>query len=145
MKVLSVRQPWADLIVIGWKDIENRSRATHYRGPLLIHASQTVDTGARAALLEELAADGDEESLAYFGGDPVIGAIVGIVNLTDCVTESKSEWFEGPYGYILEDSLPFDQAIDVKGKLGIWDLPAELEEEVKEAIEYARILDEETE
>ncbi len=39
LRVLSLRQPWAWLIVNGYKDIENRSWRTNHRGPLLIHAS----------------------------------------------------------------------------------------------------------
>ena len=39
MKVIVIRQPWAWLIVNGFKDIENRSWATRYRGSLLIQAS----------------------------------------------------------------------------------------------------------
>lgn len=39
MKVLSIRQPWAWLIVNGHKDVENRTWDSYYRGPLLIHAS----------------------------------------------------------------------------------------------------------
>jgi hypothetical protein len=39
MKVIVIRQPWAWLIVHGFKDIENRSWATRYRGMLLIQAS----------------------------------------------------------------------------------------------------------
>jgi hypothetical protein len=39
IKVIVVRQPWAWLIVQGFKDIENRSWNTRYRGPLLIQAS----------------------------------------------------------------------------------------------------------
>src|SRR6516165_9385512 len=39
MKALSVRQPFAHLIVTGIKRIENRFWATPYRGPLLIHAA----------------------------------------------------------------------------------------------------------
>jgi len=35
---LSIRQPWAWLIVQGHKPIENRTWPTTYRGPLLIHA-----------------------------------------------------------------------------------------------------------
>ncbi len=38
LPALSVHQPWAWLIVAGFKHIENRSRRTHYRGPVLIHA-----------------------------------------------------------------------------------------------------------
>jgi|ERR1700758_4475866 hypothetical protein len=39
MKVIVIRQPWAWLIVNGFKDIENRSWRTRYRGPLMIHPS----------------------------------------------------------------------------------------------------------
>lgn len=39
MKVLSIQQPWASLIVQGHKRIETRSWNTKYRGDILIHAS----------------------------------------------------------------------------------------------------------
>ncbi|MCB2188832.1 MAG: ASCH domain-containing protein [Deltaproteobacteria bacterium] len=63
MKCLSIRQPWASLIVAGMKDVENRSWATKYRGPVLIHAAATVaDTsphylsgGVLVRLVEEMA------------------------------------------------------------------------------------------
>ena len=42
MKVLSVKQPWAYLLVSGIKDIENRPRRTHFRGRILIHASAKI-------------------------------------------------------------------------------------------------------
>jgi patatin-like phospholipase/ASCH domain-containing protein len=43
MKSLSIRQPWASLIISGVKDVENRTWPTRYRGPVLIHASLRVD------------------------------------------------------------------------------------------------------
>src|SRR6267378_3713180 len=43
MKIISIRQPWASLIVSGVKDVENRTWSTRYRGPVLIHASRTAD------------------------------------------------------------------------------------------------------
>ena len=39
---LSIRQPWAWLIVNGHKDIENRDWPTNFRGRLLVHAGQTM-------------------------------------------------------------------------------------------------------
>ena len=36
VKVLTVKQPWASLIVHGIKDIENRSWKTNFRGRVLI-------------------------------------------------------------------------------------------------------------
>lgn len=41
MKTLSVRQPWASLLVSGLKDIENRTWVSNYKGRILIHASST--------------------------------------------------------------------------------------------------------
>lgn len=38
--ILSIRQPWADLIVSGKKDIENRSWPTKFRGSFYIHAGK---------------------------------------------------------------------------------------------------------
>jgi len=43
MKILSIRQPWAALIVSGAKDVENRTWPTRYRGPLLVHAAKRSD------------------------------------------------------------------------------------------------------
>ena len=53
--VLTVKQPWAHLIVHGYKSagggiehklIENRTRRTAYRGELYIHAGKSFDTAA---------------------------------------------------------------------------------------------------
>lgn len=40
-KAVSVRQPWANAIMLG-KDVENRSRYFSHRGPLLIHTSMKL-------------------------------------------------------------------------------------------------------
>lgn len=40
MIALSIRQPWAWLILNGWKDIENRDWTTRVRGRILIHAAK---------------------------------------------------------------------------------------------------------
>ena len=43
MKVLSIREPWASLIVGGYKNYEFRSWKTNYRGKILIHASKNIE------------------------------------------------------------------------------------------------------
>lgn len=40
IKVLTVKQPWAHLIVDNIKDVENRTWQTKYRGELYIHTSK---------------------------------------------------------------------------------------------------------
>jgi hypothetical protein len=114
MKVLSVRQPWASLIVLGYKDIENRSWATSYRGPLLIQSS------ARSLPAELRAARGLCGRLGITIPDDLpLGGIVGITCLVDCVACSDSPWFSGPVGWKLADSrpLPF---IPLRGQLGLF-------------------------
>lgn len=39
MKTITVKQPWASLIVEGIKDIENRTWKTNFRGRVLVHAA----------------------------------------------------------------------------------------------------------
>lgn len=53
MKALTLRQPWAGLIVSGAKRIETRSWATRYRGPLAIHASASGMAPEEQALIAE--------------------------------------------------------------------------------------------
>ena len=87
IRALTVRQPWAGLLAIGRKDIENRTWRTHYRGPLLIHAGVSIDFDAVARIRSN---------------DPrlyITGGFIGLVEIVDCVTESRSPWFQGPHGF----------------------------------------------
>ena len=47
---LSLRQPWASALFLLGKDVENRTWFTTYRGPLLIHASKTIEWGTGVKL-----------------------------------------------------------------------------------------------
>ena len=115
MKVIVVRQPWAWLIVNGFKDIENRTWATRYRGPLLIQASARRPTEREMEEFRHLAGKRRIKLPEEFD----LGGIVGIVRIDDCVSRSKSKWFEGPVGWVLSKpkKLPF---IPLKGQLGLF-------------------------
>ena len=43
MKAITVHQPWASLLTLGYKGYETRSWATSYRGPILIHAGRNAE------------------------------------------------------------------------------------------------------
>ncbi len=112
MKALSVMQPWAWLIVNGYKDIENRSWRTDYRGPVLIHAGKKMDE--------------DYEDAQEWGWPDIdrpcdfdLGGIVGQAEIVGCVTSSQSRWFNGPYGFVLRNAkpLPFQRC---RGMLGFF-------------------------
>jgi hypothetical protein len=96
LPALAVRQPWAWLIVNGFKDIENRSRRTHHRGQLLIHASLSLDSYAENVQLVKR-----KHGIAV-PLEPEIGGIAGVVDVIDCVESHKSKWFEkGNFGWVL--------------------------------------------
>ena len=50
LKAISIRQPWAWLIVNGYKDVENRIWATSLRGRVLIHAGASKSDTTPEAL-----------------------------------------------------------------------------------------------
>ncbi len=98
MKALSIKQPWAWLIVSGHKDIENRAWSTSYRGRVLIHAGKRYD-GYRY--------DWDWDWPEIEKPDIfAMGGIVGEAAIVDCVTRSPSPWFCGPYGFIIVNARP---------------------------------------
>lgn len=112
---ITVRQPWAWLIVNGIKDIENRTRRTSHRGPLLIHASQAKPSEEMLAAIEaKYHVTIPREELAC-------GGVVGQANVVDVVAEHPSRWFLGPWGYVLTRAkpLPF---VRCSGQLGIFRL-----------------------
>jgi hypothetical protein len=125
MKVIVIRQPWAWLIVNGHKDIENRSWTTKYRGALLIDASSRRPTKSEMAELQKYARR--RGVVLPEGFD--FGGIVGVAQLEDCVTTSRSRWFIGPVGWVLSNPrrLPF---IPMKGQLGLFDPPKSVLKEV---------------
>jgi hypothetical protein len=128
MKALSIRQPWAHLIVHEGKTIENRSWSTRYRGPLLIHAAKGMtDAEFRDAMdfvdtafpLEKL----DRIVRRARASNAPRGGIIGRATLVDVITQSDSPWFFGPFGFVLEDiqPLPFRP---YKGALGFFEVVA---------------------
>ena len=118
MKVIVIRQPWAWLIVNGIKDIENRSWTTRYRGTLLIQASASLPTKRN---LEEIRLFARKQRVEL-PEDFETGGIVGMVQLEDCVTSSRSKWFEGPVGWVLSHPKRL-QFMPMKGQLGLFDPP----------------------
>jgi hypothetical protein len=120
MKALSVRQPWAWLICNAGKDIENREWPTNFRGRVLIHAGKTMTKADYEACTLFIADMRSTWRLpAYDVLKKECGGIVGVATITECVNESASPWFCGPWGFQLRDAepLPFQP---FKGALGFF-------------------------
>ncbi len=116
MKALSLKQPFAELVVSGEKTIELRNWNTKFRGKFLVHASKIPDS----------------KSMKSFGYDKLpVGVIVGEAELVDVkvyennVEHAKdknkhladSAW--GKYGFVLENAKRLE-LIKAKGMLGFW-------------------------
>ena len=84
VRVLTVRQPWAWAIIQGGKDVENRSWPTKHRGRLLIHAGSAFERDGYETV-KRLAT-----VLPPSANEFVRGAIIGVVELVDCVQDSDS-------------------------------------------------------
>lgn len=104
MFALSIRQPWADRILLLGKDIENRT----WRLPekwlgqrVCVHAGKKPDEDA-------------------YSNPDRLGTILGEITIVDCVTTHPSLWFYGPYGFVLEDPEPYRVPIPCRGSLGFF-------------------------
>lgn len=122
MKAITIRQPWTWLIVNGYKDIENRTWRTKFRGHILIHAASSC-TRKEYEACKNFVNNIDPKIIIPPHKDLELRGVVGEAEVTDCVDAHASPWFEGPFGFTLSKvrKLPFKE---VNGNLGIfhiWD------------------------
>ena len=125
MKALTIKQPWATLIMQGDKRFEFRSWKTNFRGDVLIHAGKGLDKEAVVRLKK------------YLPDELPMGKILGKVTITDCIPMSDefakmlskensdiytSHSFSNNYGFKIENVEVFDTPIDAKGQLGFWNI-----------------------
>ncbi len=147
MKALSIKQPWAWLICAGYKDIENREwriGRNPRHGP---YSTRDVDNFTiplperiyvHAGKLPEITKDTIASILRILNNRQVaefmlplgvfsplqafaLGAIIGEVDIVDCVTESLSPWFVGKYGFVLTNPILYKKPIPCRGKLGFFE------------------------
>lgn len=122
MKALTIKEPWATLVIEGYKEYEFRSWKTKYRGKILIHAGMTIEKDML-------------NRFSCYNLEYTPGSIIGEAILTDCilvdeyfnkklrdmneVVYGKSNHTE-TYAWKLEEIKKYDKPIPVKGKLGLW-------------------------
>lgn len=134
IKAVSVRQPWADLIVEGHKTMDLRTWSTSHRGPLAIYASLEVE----------------KEACKIRGVDVktlTTGALIGIVDLADVIPLTKKSYDEnkkkhlagrnyrdGMFGWVLKNPRQLDPPQVTKGRLHLFDVNIEQVETKPEVI-----------
>lgn len=121
LPALTIKQPWAQLIMLGVKDIENRTWVPDhdYRGPIFVHAGMKWDSDPWP----------DDPALEAFGLTHFTpekltrGAILGTVEIVDVITDSKSPWADHHplmWHWVLSDPKPLPAPIPWRGQLGLW-------------------------
>ena len=146
-KALTIKQPYASLIVEGIKDIENRTWKTNYRGRILIHAGKdnlikNLKYGDDITYLnnKQLEYITNNKHNDIFNNELITGAIIGSVEIVDCVINHPSiwtekthswNWFKGDfiqkdkrkvvYNWVLANPIKFNEPIPMKGKLSLWE------------------------
>lgn len=125
MKVITIKQPFATLIIKGYKKYEFRTWRTKYRGEILIHAGKGIDHKAM-------------KKFEYLNLEYPSGCIIGKVNITDCIEVDDefrrylakedsvvygsiikhTEWYG--FGFKMENPQEIDN-IPINGKLSLWD------------------------
>lgn len=143
MKALTIRQPWASLILSfdengrPNKMIETRSWKTSYRGRLAIHSAKFIPD---KFFIDMAMSKMQHFILAGLDGDFSLielpyGAVIGSVCLVDCLPMSEligsaydtererafGDWSIGKYGWILGSPVVFEKPIPATGKQGLWE------------------------
>lgn len=120
MKALSVKQPWAWLILNGYKPVENRSKNTKYRGKVIILACKSFDMEGYLWVRKHFPQIPMPSPLDFERG-----GIVGIA----CITSSgfnrayrlEGTWWQpGLFGWTMESPRPV-VLIPMRGQLGLFD------------------------
>lgn len=106
MKAISIKQPWANLILSGEKTIETRTWATDYRGELLLVSSLKPDIHPA-------------------------GMAICVVDLVECrpmvfadEEAARCAMYPNAYSWVLKNLRPIVW-FPVRGQLKIYDVPVE--------------------
>ncbi|MFO0680524.1 MAG: ASCH domain-containing protein [Sandaracinus sp.] len=135
-RCLAIRQPYAWAIVMGAKDIENRSWSTTHRGQIVIQASTTkAEVNATTKHFKPQKPPVTTVPFEY-------GALIGVADLVDVVPLTPeleaNPWAYGTYCFRLANARVFDEPIVAKGKLNLYHLDDALDAQVRERLPRAK-------
>ena len=153
MRILSLRQPWAWVVVHMGKDIENRRWDTSVRGDFLIHASKGMTKDEYYGCLDFCQSVVGSSAIARFPALKALprGGIVGAARLVDVIPPcpecqcgetgivfkacGRNHGWHMPaqYGFRLENIRPSPKFVECKGTLGFFQAPADVVEQLRVA------------
>lgn len=138
MIALSIRQPWAWLIVHGHKPLENRTWGTKFRGRIAVHAAKGMSrmeyddarlfSERRGVKLPpfEMFSDRFHET-PHHSITTRRGGVIGAVRIVDMVFSEKEAiekqvelWYTGQVGFVLAEPRIAPHFIPARGSLGFF-------------------------
>lgn len=146
LPTLSLWEPWASLIVSGFKRHETRHWPTAIRGRVAIHAAKRLDAVGAPSALCRYAFGAD-----WRGGHAFpLGCVVAVAELTGCFRTSGLEamvaesdlwagnWALGRYGFRLDNVRPLAEPLPLTGRQGFfrWQPPADLEARLGPVVDH---------
>lgn len=145
MRVISLHQPFATLLVLGEKIFETRHWATLFRGNLAIHAAKTTQykTICDTQPFQSVLSKNGYHSFSLLPR----GGVIGKVNLLNCLKTSDTEvrdklkelanekffgnFANGRFAWKTAGQVKFDKMIECVGRQGFFNVDDEL---IKNAI-----------
>lgn len=119
LRALSIKQPWAFVILKKGKNVENRQINCHYRGFIALHTSKKP--------LEDFEYLKDHFGISVDPKKVPYGCVVGFAEIVDVITKKQitaktKKWFGGKYGYVLKNIMVLPNPVPTNGGRGIWHL-----------------------
>jgi hypothetical protein len=124
MKCLSLRQPYAELLVSGKKTIELRKWNTKFRGKFLIHASKNVNKER----CKFLGIDHTKLCIGMIIGRAILYDIKKYDNKTHLMRDKNSHYADANifdsymYGFMIKNAQRLRHPIPYSGKLGFFEV-----------------------
>ena len=110
---ISIQQPWAEFVVAGLKNIENRSWSSTFSGALIIHAGKKIDINWRVKSTYKIGQIGSQylakKNIATKGMFKLqTSAFVGAVIMTGCTPFYCSPWcHESAFFHLYTNAIKF--------------------------------------
>ena len=148
MKALSLTRPWPFAFLNGPERLRKRIENRTWRPPdkiigrqILLHAAKSWDENGREFISKVLGVPVPDKRASQqsvlFARCTVEGSIESWdqSRFFDCLGPEQEQWFFGPHGWILSDLIAIPRPIFCTGRLGLWDVPASLWQNVKDQLD----------
>lgn len=146
LKAISLHQPYASAMKMGWKTNETRNRPTHYRGDLVICSAQRPLSESDRALVKRC---GINVYTNEFGAALCIVEIYACLPTTQFVTSDNTislrqitpidyalgDYSSGRFAWLTRNLRVLKKPVPVVGKQGFFYLPVDVSNSIRKQLQ----------